>query len=82
MTTLPSIVTGMAVGMGISWECVIAAEMMAGKAGLGYLTWGAYIAGETPLIIVGMISIGLAGFLASTLVRLLGRVLAPWERRA
>ena len=37
--TLPSIFTGMTVGMGITWEVVVAAEMLAGRSGLGYLTW-------------------------------------------
>ena len=40
--TLPSIVTGMAVGMGICWEMVVAAEMIAGVYGLGYLLWQSF----------------------------------------
>src|SRR6185437_15259416 len=64
--TLPSIFIGMAVGMGITWEVVVAAEMIAGKSGLGYLTWSSYVGGNYPLIVIGMISIGIAGYVSSS----------------
>lgn len=78
--TLPSIFTGMAVGMGITWEVVVAAEMIAGKSGLGYLTWSSYVGGNYPQIVVGMISIGAAGYLSSSLIRFAGKRAAPWQR--
>jgi NitT/TauT family transport system permease protein len=78
--TLPSIFTGMAVGMGITWEVVVAAEMIAGKSGLGYFTWASYVGGNYPQIIIGMVSIGIAGYLSSGLIRGVGKLLAPWQR--
>jgi NitT/TauT family transport system permease protein len=78
---LPSIFTGMAVGMGITWSVLVAAEIIAGKNGLGYLTWEAYVAGSFPTIIVGMISIGVAGYLSSELVRGIGTRAMPWRNR-
>lgn len=78
--TLPSIFTGMAVGMGITWEVVVAAEMIAGKSGLGYFTWASYVGGNYPQIIVGMISIGIAGYISSSLIRLAGTLATPWQR--
>lgn len=78
--TIPSIATGMMVGIGITWNVVIAAEMIAGNTGLGRLTWEAYLAGYTPGIIVGMISIGLAGYVSSGLVKWVADVLMPWKR--
>jgi NitT/TauT family transport system permease protein len=80
-STLPSIFTGMAVGMGITWEVVVAAEMIAGKSGLGYLTWASYVGGNYPQIIVGMISIGIAGYLSSALIRFIGKKATPWQRQ-
>jgi NitT/TauT family transport system permease protein len=79
--TLPSIFTGMAVGMGITWEVVVAAEMIAGKSGLGYFTWASYVGGNYPQIVVGMLSIGIAGYLSSGLIRFVGKRAAPWQRR-
>jgi NitT/TauT family transport system permease protein len=79
---LPSIGTGMAVGIGITWEVLVAAEIIAGRNGLGYMTWEAYVAGAIPTIIVGMISIGIAGYLSSMLVRAIVARSMPWTRRA
>jgi NitT/TauT family transport system permease protein len=79
--TMPSIITGMAVGMGVTWEVVVAAEMIAGKSGLGYFTWASYVGGNYPQIVVGMISIGIAGYFSSGAIRLLGKYATPWQRQ-
>jgi NitT/TauT family transport system permease protein len=76
--SLPSVLTGMTVGMGITWCVVVAAEMIATNTGLGYLTWRGYVAGEFPLIVVGMLSIGAAGYLSSALIRRAGLHFTPW----
>jgi NitT/TauT family transport system permease protein len=76
------------VGIGITWEVVIAAELISGggsasgsSGGLGFFIWNAYVSGapgaETK-IIIGMLSIGVAGALSSELLRLTGRWLTPW----
>lgn len=85
--TLPSIVVGAVVGMGITWEVVVAAEMISGGGsqvggtaggGLGFFIWNSYVGGSYEQIVVGMISIGLAGFISSELLRFLGRRVTPW----
>lgn len=84
--TLPSIVVGSAVGMGITWEVVVAAEMISGGGsqqagsggGLGFFIWNSYVGGSYEQIVVGMISIGIAGFVSSELLRWLGRYATPW----
>jgi len=85
--TLPSIVVGAVVGMGITWEVVVAAEMISGGGsqiggtgggGLGFFIWNSYVGGSYEQIVVGMISIGIAGFVSSELLRLLGRRVTPW----
>jgi NitT/TauT family transport system permease protein len=78
---LPSIFTGMAVGLGITWSVLVAAEIIAGRNGLGYMTWEAYVAGSFPTIVVGMISIGIAGYASSALVRSIGARAMPWTNR-
>ena len=79
--TIPSIVTGMAVGMGIAWEMVVAAEMVAGRTGLGYLLWQSFEINAIAQCIVCMISIGVAGYLSSEIIRLFGNFVAPWQRQ-
>ncbi|MDH3579485.1 MAG: ABC transporter permease, partial [Hyphomicrobiales bacterium] len=83
--TLPSIFTGAAVGMGITWEVVLAAEMISGGGqqsggGLGFFIWSSYMGGDMPQVIVGMISIGIAGYVSSSLIRYTGYLSMPWRR--
>ena len=77
---LPSIVTGLAVGMGVSWVCLISAEMVAGQYGVGYYTWTAYGVVNYPAIVVGMLTIGVLGMGSSALVYSVGTWLMPWRR--
>lgn len=79
--TIPSIITGMAVGIGIAWEMVVAAEMVAGRTGLGYLLWQSFEINAIAQCIVCMISIGFAGFLCSEIIHMLGRFAAPWQNK-
>jgi NitT/TauT family transport system permease protein len=86
--TLPSIVVGSAVGMGITWEVVVAAEMISGGGsngggaggGLGFFIWNSYVGGAYEQIVVGMISIGMAGFACSEALRRFGGLVTPWLR--
>ena len=83
--TLPSIFVGAAVGMGITWEVVLAGEMISGGGqqgggGLGFFIWSSYMGGVMDQVIVGMISIGLAGYISSSLIRYIGQVCMPWRR--
>ena len=83
--TLPSIFTGAAVGMGITWEVVLAAEMISGGGtqaggGLGFFIWNSYMGGSLEQVVVGMISIGIAGYLSSSAIRWLGVRCMPWRR--
>jgi len=76
----PSIFVGMMVGAGMTWEMVVAAEMIAGGLGLGYMTWDAYVVIAYPKIILGMISIGICGAILSGVVRLIGNKIMPWRQ--
>jgi NitT/TauT family transport system permease protein len=82
--TLPSIVVGSSVGMGITWNVVVAAEMISGGGGsasgggLGFFIWNSYVGGSYEQIVVGMISIGIAGYACSELLRALGGFATPW----
>jgi NitT/TauT family transport system permease protein len=78
---LPSVFTGFAIAIGITWEVVIAAEMASATNGLGYLTWNAYVNHSLPGIIIGMLSIGLAGMASSAIVTWLGQRAMPWQNR-
>jgi len=79
--TMPHIFTGLSVAVGITWLMVIAAEMVASRGGLGYLTWEAYATFNYPMIFVGMTAIGILGALSSALLRCVNRRVMPWRKR-
>ncbi|MFE0255900.1 ABC transporter permease [Streptomyces sp. NPDC059010] len=78
---LPGIFGGLSVGIGVSWICVISAEMISGEYGVGYRTWQDYTVIDYPGVFTGIVSIGLLGWLTSTVVELLGRRLTHWLPR-
>jgi NitT/TauT family transport system permease protein len=77
---LPHVFTGLAVGMGVAWVSLIAAEMISGQFGIGYFTWEAYSLVQYPDIALGMITIGVLGLASSALIRGIGHVAIPWGR--
>ncbi|MFI7010509.1 ABC transporter permease [Streptomyces sp. NPDC050145] len=70
---LPGILGGLSVGIGVSWICVISAEMISGEYGVGYRTWQDYTVLDYPGVFVGMATIGVLGWATSTAVELAGR---------
>lgn len=77
---LPSISTGVAIGMGIGWMGAVAGEMITGKWGLGYRIWESYTLIRYPLIVNGMIVIGVLGLASSILIRYLTIRIIPWRK--
>jgi NitT/TauT family transport system permease protein len=79
--SLPGIFGGLSVGIGVSWICVISAEMISGEYGVGYRTWQDYTVVDYPGVFVGMVTIGLLGWVTSTAVEVLGRRVTLWLPR-
>jgi NitT/TauT family transport system permease protein len=77
---LQHIFTGLAVGMGVAWVSLIAAEMISGQFGIGYFTWEAYSLISYAEIALGMITIGVLGLLCSGAIRLCAKAMMPWMR--
>ncbi|MGC1302384.1 MAG: ABC transporter permease [Caulobacteraceae bacterium] len=77
---LPSIVTGLVIGMGTAWFCLVTAEMISGQYGIGYFTWMSYTVQDYPSVVVGMILIGLLGMGSSLAVSLVGDLFTGWRR--
>lgn len=72
--TLPQIITGVRIALGVAWLVVVAAEMIAVNSGLGYLIIDARNAGRRyDLVVAGMMLIGLIGLTLDLLVRRLER---------
>ena len=76
---LPSIFTGMRLGLGFAWVVIVVGEMTGVPTGLGAIIMEARQLSRTEIVISGMIVIGIVGFLSDQLVMLLGRRLLSWS---
>ncbi len=76
---LPSIFTGLRVGLGLAWVLVIVAEMLAVQGGLGYALWSAYQFSRLDLILAAIVSVGALGLASDRLISLVGRRILRWQ---
>jgi ABC-type nitrate/sulfonate/bicarbonate transport system permease component len=70
---LPAIFTGLRVGFAVAWISLLAAEMVASRAGLGYMVMDAREFLQTDTVIAGMVVIGVIGALYSGLFSIVER---------
>ena len=78
---LPYIFTGLQIGVGVGWFTLVAAEMVSGEYGLGFLIWDSYVLSQFEVIVIAMMTLGVIGYLFSALIRLAGRMLMRWTER-
>lgn len=79
-SSLPSIVTGLRVGLGVAWMCLVSAEMLPGSlAGVGYLITHAYTVGRTDVVLAGMIAISAVGGLFDYLYQRVEKKYFKWQ---
>jgi len=78
-SALPSIFTGLRLGIGVAWTAVIVAEMIAVKSGLGYVLWDAYYVGRMDICIATMLSVGLLGFISDRVIQGAARLVLRWR---
>lgn len=78
---LPFIFTGLQISIGVSWFSLVAAEMVSGQYGLGYVINTSYVMVRYPTIVIGMVTLGMVGYVTSALVRIAGDYLMEWRVR-
>ncbi len=78
---LPEILTGMRIAIGFGWTTLVAAEMVAATAGLGFMVLTASKFMATDVVIMGILVIGLLALLFDLGMRWLERKLVPWKGR-
>ena len=59
---LPFIFTGLQISVGVAWFSLVAAEMVSGQFGLGYLINTSYTMVRYPTIVIAMITLGIVGY--------------------
>ncbi len=78
---LPEILTGMRIGIGFGWTTLVAAEIVAARAGLGQMVWNASEFLRSDVVIMGIVVIGALAYLFDLLMRRIERALVPWKGR-
>lgn len=78
---LPFMFTGLQISVGVAWFSLVAAEMVSGEYGLGYVINTSYTMVRYPTIVIGMITLGVVGYVTSALVRIVGDQLMQWRVR-
>lgn len=80
---MPAAFSGVMVGFGIAWRSLVAAEMIGGDAGIGWLIATSGQMANSALVMVGIITIGIMALLFEWLLLLpLKRRFASWAPRA
>ena len=74
----PNIFTGLRTGLSSCWMCVVAAELVSSTTGLGYLIMDARQFGQTDVVIVGMLTIGIVGKIMDSLLRYAEKKTLRW----
>jgi nitrate/nitrite transport system permease protein len=77
--SLPSIVTGLRVSMGIAWMVIVAVEMLSGGVGIGAYVWNEYNALNLAHVICAILLIGVVGLALDLLFLRLARAVAHQE---
>lgn len=76
----PTILTGMRISLGFVYTVLVAAEIVAATAGIGWMIWDAAKFLLSDVVIMGLIVLGLTGVLLDFAMRLIARLLMPWTK--
>lgn len=79
---MPFIFTGLQISVGVAWFSLVAAEMVSGEFGLGYMIVDSYMNITYVSMVIGMLTLGFVGWVTSALVRMVGNRMMQWRVRA
>ncbi len=77
---LPSILTGIRVGLGNAWVCVVAAEMIAATKGIGYMLSNGRSMSRADDVILAMLLIGIVGKIMDDILRFISKKIMRWNK--
>lgn len=78
-SALPSIFTGLRVGLNTCWTCVVAAELVASSSGIGYMISNARNYGRMDIVIMGMFTIGVIGKIMDVILKQIEKRVIVWK---
>ncbi|WP_018547784.1 ABC transporter permease [Streptomyces sp. LaPpAH-108] len=80
-SALPETFTGVRLAVGVAYSSLVAAELVNGLPGIGGMVKDAANYNNTPVVLVGIIAIGVSGLVIDTLLLRLERAVVPWRGR-
>ena len=80
--SLPFIFTGLQISIGVAWFSLVAAEMISGDYGLGYMIMASYMVNKYTTMVMAMLTLGLVGWITSAMVRAAGNRMMRWRAKA
>jgi taurine transport system permease protein len=81
-SALPSILTGIRIGLGVGWSTLVAAELVGASEGLGFMVQSSSQLLATDVVIVGILIIAVIAFALEIGLRRLQKKLVPWDKQA
>jgi NitT/TauT family transport system permease protein len=79
--SLPMIFAGLKLGMGTALLLIVAAEMSAAQAGVGWMIWRAYDMFDIEKMFSALLTLAVLGYLFSNLIDLIEREVIPWKEK-
>ena len=76
----PAIFAGLQISLSCAWTCVLAAELVSARSGLGFIILLGMTQSKPALIVGGMVVIAMVAWLTTLLVTGLEKALCPWKR--
>lgn len=76
---LPMIFAGLKLGMGTALILIVAAELSAAKAGVGWLIWRAYDVFDIEEMFVALITLAVLGYIFSYGIEIIEKLVIPWK---
>lgn len=76
---MPSILTGIELGVGLGLILIAIAEMVGAQSGLGYMIWNAWQVYSVETMYVGLLVIAVIGYLLALVLGVIGARLTPWK---
>jgi len=79
--SFPAIFAGLQISLSNAWTCVLAAELVASRSGLGFIIVQGMKMSDTALVIGGMVIIAIVAWSTSLLIIGLETLICPWKRK-
>jgi ABC-type nitrate/sulfonate/bicarbonate transport system permease component len=77
---LPATFAGLQISLSLAWSCVLAAELVGGRSGIGFLIILGMNQYKPAMIISGMVVIALTAWFLTVAMELIEKLVCPWKR--